>query len=138
LVTELESEEDQGGSMPYSPHTDHDLPREPREDDDDSSGDDDDASDRDGGLCYCHQRVWRPLLPPLHLRVRRPPSVLRSRHLCLAPAAQGRWYSPGVRQPSWCRWTLLAPSALTPWSPLGFLSPSTAPTYASLALSLLL
>jgi hypothetical protein len=94
LVVELESEEDQGGSMLHSPHTDQDLPREPREDDDDSSGDDDDASDRDGGLCYRHQRVWRPLLPPLRLRARRPPSVLRSRHLRLAPTAQGRWYSP--------------------------------------------
>jgi hypothetical protein len=89
-----------------------------------------------GGLCYHHLWVWRPLPPPLCPRARRPPLLLRSRHLCLAPAAQGRWYSPGVHRLSWCRWSLLAPSALTPWSPLGFLSPSMAPTSVSLALSL--
>jgi hypothetical protein len=48
LVVELESEEDQGGSVPHSPRPDQDIPREPREDDDDSSGDDDRGSDRDG------------------------------------------------------------------------------------------
>jgi hypothetical protein len=53
---ELESEEDQGGSVPHSSHTDQDHHRDGREDDDDSSGDDDDDvdSDRDGG----------PMLPP--------------------------------------------------------------------------
>jgi hypothetical protein len=52
LVVELESEEDQGGSMAHSPRTDQAIPREPREDDeddDDSSGGDDGGSDRDGG-----------------------------------------------------------------------------------------
>jgi hypothetical protein len=140
LVVELESEEDQGeGSLPHSPRLDQDVPREPREDDDDSSGDDDGGSDGDGGggLCYHHQWVGRPLLPPLRPRAQWLPSLLRSRHLRLAPAAQGRWCSPGVRRPSWGRWTFLAPSALTSWSPLGSLSPSTAPTSTSLALSLL-
>jgi hypothetical protein len=52
LVVELESEENQGGSMPHSPRTDQAIPREPREDDeddDDSSGGDDGGSDRDEG-----------------------------------------------------------------------------------------
>jgi hypothetical protein len=49
LVVELESEEDQGGSMPHSPRTDQDIPREPWVFDDYSSGDDDGGSDRDGG-----------------------------------------------------------------------------------------
>jgi hypothetical protein len=137
LVMELESEEDQGGSLPHSPRTDQDIPRGPREDDDDSSGDDDGGSDRDGGAVLPPSVGVAPLLPPLRPRARWSPSLLWSRHLRLAPAAQGWWYSPGVRRLSWCRWTLLAPSALTPWSPLGFLSPSTAPTSVSLALSLL-
>jgi hypothetical protein len=68
LVVELESEEDQGGSLPHSPRADQDIPREPREDDDDSSGDDDGGSDGDGGLCYHHQWVGRPLLLPLRPR----------------------------------------------------------------------
>jgi hypothetical protein len=137
LVVELESEEDQGGSCLTLPALTRTSPesrgrmtmtlRETTMA----------ALIGTRVLCYHHQWVCRPLLPPLRPRARWPPSLLRSRYLCLDPAAQGRWYSPGVHRPSWCRWMLLAPSALTLWSPLGFLSPSTAPTSVSLALSLL-